>query len=381
MRRPDHRLAIASLIAVVWLVPAVDVAAGETVFRVTLSDPVAPEAPPRQYDVVARNDPGGSPAGYRLTVHLNVCTEGLCRMANVTLYWDALGHYERLDCPAHTPLTRRQHDPFTDEDYLKLDRILGNRESILGRLAYTALVEEKPHPDEQAASLDGWSGATPQTVADSVVEGAAFTTWALWHWVNGEIVPHLRDSTVERATPEFVRRLLRSEQPRQVGFALRHLLEPHQGNERLVDDVFHAMENTRQLAYVALALDFVIGAVNDERRLDDRLIASFRRLDDSTSRPLLEYFASRTAPPVKTLEGLSAALGELPYFQVHRILLLLEKQEGSATVEANVARLLDHENFFIARRAYEHLRKHASDDLTLQRLTAFRDQHADRLRN
>ena len=374
---------IAVLVSVVVLTAIGPTSAGNdgdrSVFQVALHDPVAPEAPPRQYEVVARSDEDGSPAGYQLTVQVNVCSAGLCRMVNVTLYWNALGHYERLECPADSPLTRRGHDPFTPDDYRKLDRILQNRESILGRLAYTALVEEQPEQGGEAGNIDGWSGATPQTVADSVIEDAAFTTWTLWRWVNGEIVPHLRAATVERATPQLIRRLLRSEHQREVGFALRYLLDPHRSDEQLIDDVFSAMENTRQPAYVSLALDFVVRAVRDERRLHDRLITSFRRLDGHTGRPLLEYFTSRPDLPVETLVGLSSALDELPYFQVHRILLLLEKREVSATVEANVAGLLDHDNFFIARRAYEHLRKQAAGAGTARRLDAFRERYGDRL--
>jgi hypothetical protein len=67
--------------------------AGEkrTVFQVIRADPVAPDAPSQQYEVLVMSDAAGSPAGYRLTVHVNVCNEGLCRMVHVTLYWDALG--------------------------------------------------------------------------------------------------------------------------------------------------------------------------------------------------------------------------------------------------------------------------------------------------
>ena len=348
----------------------------DAVFQVELADPVAPEAPPRRHEVIAMRDEDGAPAGYQLTVRVNVCVEGLCRMAHVTMYWDALGHYQRLECPPDAPLTRREHDAFTPDDYRKLDRILQNRESVLGRLPYRALVEEQP---EHAEHVDGLSGATPQTVADSVVEGAAWTTWTLWHWANGAIVPHLRAATVRQATPRFIRQLLRSEHQREVGFALRYLLDPHRGDGQLVDDVFHAMENTRHLEYVSLALDFVVGAVRDERRLHDRLIASFGRLDDHTSRPLLEYFAARPDLPAETLEGLSAMLERLPYFQVHRILLLLEERECPAKVEANVARLLDHENFFIARRAYRHLREQPVGDRTMQKLDAFGERHRHRL--
>ncbi len=30
-------------------------------------------------------------------------------------------------------------------------------------------------------------------------QGAGSTTWTLWHWANGEIVPHLRAATCRRA--------------------------------------------------------------------------------------------------------------------------------------------------------------------------------------
>ncbi|MDY0166628.1 MAG: hypothetical protein RBS80_08800 [Thermoguttaceae bacterium] len=346
-------------------------------FSVSLSDPVVPEAPPRQYEVVATSDGDGSPTGYRLTFQVNVCTDGQCRMVNITMHWDSLGFYQRLECPIDAPLTRREHDPFTPEDYRKLDRILKNRESILGRLPFEALVEQ-PRPGE-AENIDGWSGATPQTVADSVVEGAAFTTWTLWHWANGDIVPHLRAATKQRATPKYIRQLLRSEDHREVYFGLQHALEQSRPDEQFVVDAFHVMENTRQVEHVSLALELVSRAMSDQHALHERLIAASTRMTTHTSRPIIEYFAAQPGLPAETLEALSGILGELPYFQVHRILLLLQKQACSAKVEANIAGLLDHDDFFIARRASEHLVKQTPSDSTRRKLDAFRDKYRDRL--
>lgn len=346
-------------------------------FSVSLADPVAPESPPRRYEVFVTSDGEGSPTGYRLTFQVNVCTDGQCRMVNITMYWDPLGYYQRLECPIDAPLTRREHDPFTPDDHQKLDRILKNRESILGRLPYEALVEQ-PQPEE-TENIDGWSGATPQTVADSVVEGAAFTTWTLWHWANGDIVPQLRASTVGRATPAFVRRLLRSEDSREVGFALRHLLEQEPSEERFVADVFHVLENTRQVEYVSLALAYASRVGSDERWLHRRLIESMGRMTIHTSRPIIDFFGAQPELPAETLEGLSGILERLPYFAVHRILLLLEDQERCPKVDANIARLLEHDDFFIARRAYEHLRKQTPDSSTQRKLDAFGRQYRDRL--
>ncbi len=350
-----------------------------TVLPVSLTDPVAPELPPRPYDVVVASDRDGAPAGYQLTFRIDVCADKQCRMVHLTMVWDALGHYQRLDCPPETPLTRREHDPFTPDDYRKLDRILKNRESILGRLSFEALVEQ-PQP-EQAEDVDGWSGATPQTVADSVVEGAAFTTWTLWHWANGEIVPHLRASTKQRATPQYVRRLLRSEDHREVGFVLREVLAQSPPEEPFIDDVFHVLESTKHVEYIELALAYVCRAVPDPGRLHERLIKSACRMGGYTSRPILDYFASQPDLPAETLEGLSGALAQLPYFPVHRILKVLEKHESSAKVEANIVRLLEHDDFFIARRAYGHLMamKHTHDDRMRDKLNAFHEQYRDRL--
>ena len=52
--------------------------------------------------------------------------------------------------------------------------------------------------------------------------------------------------------------------------------------------------------------------------------------------------------PRTTLEGLTARLDRLPYFQVHLILRLLEQRKFfSRKTESDVARLLDGADFFM----------------------------------
>ncbi|MDZ7620007.1 MAG: hypothetical protein U1E05_23650, partial [Patescibacteria group bacterium] len=131
--------------------------------------------------------------------------------------------------------------------------------------------------------------------------------------------------------------------------------------------------------HVSLALDYVCRAASDPRQLHERLIALAREMDGYTSRPILDYFTAQPELPAETLEALSAALADMPYFAVHRILELLAKKEHTTQVEANVLGLLDHDNFFIARRAYEHLRKQSLGNGAQQKLAAFRQEHGDRL--
>jgi hypothetical protein len=73
-------------------------------------------------------------------------------------------------------------------------------------------------------------------------------------------------------------------------------------------------------------------------------------------------------------------LDQLPYFPMHLILRLLDtKHFYSQKVEADVARLLDSDNFFIARRASEHLMNQPLSDATKRKLDTFRAQNRERL--
>ncbi len=362
-----------------WLSPgsfAVKANEPRAAFSVELSNPVTPDEPPKRYKVFATTDPDGTPTGYNVRLQVHVCMDNQCRIVHLTMYWDALGYYQRIECPMNAPLTRMEHEVFTDADYRKLDRILKNRQSLLATLPYEALVVKQSEPAE---GIDGWSGATPQAVADAVVEGAAFTTWVLWHYANGEIVPRLRTATCKRATPAYVRRLLQSEDPREADFALRYVLAQSPADNQYIDDALDVLGNTRQIEHVSLALDYVCRAATDQQKLHKRLVELARGMDGYTSRPILDYFTEQPELPAETREVLSAALEDMPYFAVHRILEMLAKNKQPAKVEANIVQLLDHDNFFIARRAYEYLQGQKNDNGVQEKLTAFRKQFGDRL--
>ncbi len=349
-----------------------------TRFRIELADPVAPEDGINEYFVVAKHDERGMPSGYRLSFHTNVCIDEQCRMVHVTMYWDALGFYQRLEYPPDLPLTRREHDPFTAEDYAKLDRILMDRDSILASYPLEILVAPPVENDE--LDIDGWSGATPQTIRDAVVDDAAYTTWTMWHWANGQIVPQLRALTEARMSPDYLRRLLHSEDRHEMDFALRYLNEHDCRQWSMTDDVFDLLERSSEREHVIMALNWLSEAVEDQQQLHDRLIRAFVRMSSNHSPLVLEYFGNAADLPEETLDKLTAVLDEVPYFQVHLTLrLLASKSYFSERVEANVAALLEHENFFIARRASQHLAEQALSDAGQKRLEAFRKQHRDRL--
>jgi len=346
----------------------------KVVYEMELADPAFPSKPARVHRVVQSKDRNGFPAGYAMRVTTEVCADKKCKTVEVTMYWNALGYYERLEYPLGKPLTKKEHVPFDADDYAKLDRILADRASILATHSLAFLA--KPAEDE---GIDAWSGATPLTVQESVVKDAAYTTWVMWHWANGEIVQKLRALTEQSCTPRYLKSLLGSEDRRAIDFALKYVIEHHSSDAQFLGDVFRVLENGDR-EHVVLSLRFLSRATKDKKELHARLIESYGRMKNMYSPIVLDYFAAERVLPGTTLEGLTARLDGLPYFQVHLILRLLEQRKFfSEKTESDVSRLLDGDDFFIARRACEHLMKQDLGTETARKVDEFRKRNRDRL--
>ena len=352
-----------------------DSKAKTAICRVELADPVFPSMPVRLYPVVQSRDRNGFPVGYALAVKTDVCMDKKCKTIEVIMHWNALGYYERLECPPHKPLTKKEHIPFDGDDYAKLDRILRDGNSILGRHSLAFLAK----PVEDATGVDAWTGATPLTVQASVVKDAAYTTWVMWRWANGEIVQKLRRLTEQDCTPPYLRVLLRSEDRRNVDFALKYVVEHHGRDAQFLDDVVHVLE-TGDREHIILSLRFLTGLMKNKETLHARLIESCCRMQSMYSPIVLDHLAADPELPRTTLEGLTGRLDQLPYFQVHLILRLLERRKFfSKKTQSDVCQLLDGDDFFIGRRACEHLMKQNLDSETQRKVNAFRQRYRDRL--
>jgi hypothetical protein len=345
------------------------------IYRVELADPASPSTPPRAYDVVLSRDRNGFPVEYALSFETRVCTDDQCRAVEATMVWNAPGYFQRLGCPQGKPLTKKEHVPFTVEDYAKLDRILKDRGSILA--SWTLAFLERPV--ELGDGVDAVTGATPITVQDSVIQDAAYTTWALWHWANGEIVPKLRGITKQNCTAAYLNKLLVREERRYADFALDYVIQQHPSDPRFVQSVFRILENGER-DQITRSLEFLSRAIPDKRRLHARLIESCCRMRSADCPMILRELAAEPDLPATTIEGLTGRLSQLPYFPIHLILKLLEERTfASEKTISDVAALLDSDDFFIARRACEHLLKQDLDVDTGNKVNAFRERNRSRL--
>ena len=348
---------------------------------VRLVDPVSPNSPPRPYSVVQSLDEANFPVGFSLSLETHVCNDKQCLPVEVTMMWDALGYFERLTYPPAKPLTKKEHVPFTPADYAKLDRILRDRSSIL-RTWTLAFLEKPLEPVNAAIVMDGvdaMTAPTPTTVKDSVIEDAAYTSWVLWHWANGQIVPKLREITEQRCNPAYLKHLLASEDRRHVDYALEYVIEHHPFDSQFVEDVSRILE-TGEREQIGRSLDFLEKAIPDKQKLHTRLIESCVSMRPADCPLILQKLAAETNLPPATLEALTAQLSKLPYFPIHLILRMLEQRKfTSEKTNSDVVTLLDGDDFFVARRAYEYLAQQDLNADMQSRIDAFREKNGDRL--
>ena len=363
------------------LVPA---NANETT-TIELTDPVYPEKPKKKHTLQVYLDSQGYPSGYSMELVNKVCLDDVCKLVEVTLYWDAIGYSQRLEYPKGKPLTKLEHDPFTPEDYLRLDAILKDRKSILNdhSLGFLATENKDAPPagenETLADDIDAVTQPTPHAVKEAVVKDAAWTTWVLWKYANTEIVDILQGITQSRCSPEYLQHLLDSKDWLKVEFALHFLLKqkpvPHQ-----YLDTIAALLPSAGIDHVELAIEYLQHASPDRNTFYRKLIGALPGLDEYNAALVIELLESDRELEGDILEALTSNLGQQDYYPIHLALRLVERREFfSKGVEADIVKLLQAKDFFIARRASDFLSKQELSASAKEKLASFREKHADRL--
>jgi hypothetical protein len=330
-------------------------AAGDSVaYQMILSDPVKPDSAYLPYTVVLSFDEYGFTDKYKLSLFIEVCLQKICKPLAVTLFWNALGEYEYLEYPEHLPFTKYDHKLFTPVDYRRLDAILRNRSSILGKHPISFFEKQFTR---NPARVDAVTSATPQAIRDAVVEDAAYTSWALWHWVNGEIAGLLLENTLGFCNNDYLLFCLDSEDPRFVRFGLNQIAQKNQVDPSFREKCFHILEHSGG-DICKLALQVVTTAPDDTIRMHRELVRRIG-MNAGSSQLIIGYFENLKVVAPVIWEDLAGRLRHVSsYYDILTSLMLLEKRAGdSELVRARVAVLIESDDLNISRRAEEFLER------------------------
>lgn len=170
----------------------------------------------------------GDPVFYSRNVVTSVCFDGECRLLDVIVYWNPTGRYLGFELPEKEYLSKHDHEPFTAEEYIKLHSLLADPFLPLGEYSYNEIVmegskEEYSDSQYEVKEIDAVSSATSKFILDYVVEGAAFTTYKLWHLIYGPTNGVIKEWTTENFDANYITLLLESENLSDILWTLEQL--------------------------------------------------------------------------------------------------------------------------------------------------------------
>lgn len=133
----------------------------------------------------------GEPLMFYSDIITPVCIDGLCKPVYIELYWNLVGNYAGYGVYEELPLTKFDHDEFVAADHQKLHQLLLDNGSVLSRKKLEDLFDKNAEPTKKVEykgeEVDAVSGATLKEIKESIIEGALYSCYTLWHLVHGEV--------------------------------------------------------------------------------------------------------------------------------------------------------------------------------------------------
>ncbi|AWV99286.1 hypothetical protein DJ013_14375 [Arcticibacterium luteifluviistationis] len=171
-----------------------------------------------RFNVIALKDEQGLIDKYKANILAPVCEDRVCYDVNLIFNWNLIGEFVDFEVFSKEPLTKLDHIPFSPEDYQRLQGILKNQDLNFVKIPAEELVVKSDKP-----KLDGYSGATKETVKKEVIEGALYTCYTLWHIANGAVVDSIKSHTVNALNADLVSKIAKQKSQTANYFLINHL--------------------------------------------------------------------------------------------------------------------------------------------------------------
>lgn len=287
----------------------------------------------------------GEPEAYYCHVDTPVCEEGLCKLMVVDVYWDLLGNFLRYELPDGEALTKMDHEEFTEEDHVQLRKILSDRSSILRDYPVGDLVDRRIV--KKSDNLDAVSSATRVDVKEAVVSGAVYSTYVLWHIVNGPIASRIVEHSKPFLTDGRVEKMFYSSNFYYQYYALNAISS--EDAEKYLDEIMHLVKNgTSYIPYFAIEkLPASAWAKDPYQRM---LLEFFRQTDFELQNFILNRI-ERVPLSAEALDQLVSALHGLRDSQTVKALAIVRNNMPSLSSSARerLTKLKGHSNKEIAQ--------------------------------
>lgn len=322
--------------------------------------------------IYLRTSKDNIPLYYYKDVKGVVCFDEECRLLDIVVYWNITGRYLGFELPKGEFLSKHDHEPFSESEYLRLHTLLADASIPLDAVSFEELMTK---PASQQDEVDAVSGATSKSVADMVVKGAAYTTYKLWNIINGPTMDFVSELTEKQLTPTLIDRILQSPDSNDKLWALNRIDSATKLTPDLETSLLEIISSEGfYLVYTAIhAIDAVHLNAKD---LQEHLFSLYTNANHNIiEKELIKKLMQAPMLSSKVVDVSRDLLHQLNGQQLDDILKLYTKHgvNDLETCKA-VVRILKNENKYISKKAYDFLLDIQTDDeFIMERLKAYKN--------
>ncbi len=242
-----------------------------------------------RHKIFLLSDSINNPLLYYALIKTPVCIDEICKPLHVKIYWNLLGNYAGFGLYNDEALSKFDHEYFDKDDYQKMHNLLLNEKSILRQRKLEDLYDKSKKRKEQVTykgvEVDAITGATKKEIKESVVEGALYSCYTLWHLVHGQAYLKMQQHLENIYSIELSTAWLYSPYADYQLFALKNLetssYKLHQN--RIIDLVKITKPSIRTYILKKIPADFW-----QEQAIAEKLFQLFPAIDVNTRTILIQ---------------------------------------------------------------------------------------------
>nr|WP_295933997.1 hypothetical protein [uncultured Dyadobacter sp.] len=313
--------------------------------------------------------PEGYPVSYHRKLRASVCFDGQCRALDVDIYWNITGRYLGIELPSGEYLSKTDHDPFDTDDYRRLNALLADPQSPLGKMSYEELVAKPPL---SVKGVDAVTSATSKSVLEYIVKGAAFTTYKMWHFIYGTTRDRVAELTIQSLSPELILHILQSPDPSDRLWALNHI-DDYVSLSPELSETLLKLADSENYTLSERALNAINAKHLRPEAMQLALVEKFRNGDYSKRKLLIGKLKQVPVLHSAAKDRLNSLLPQLNGELIGDVLAIYQHLKVSDPETCRiVAKLLQKENKFISSKALSFLKEaHVEDPAIRAQITRY----------
>ncbi len=285
----------------------------------------------------------GVPEGYVSHIETPVCSDTLCNLMDIRMFWDLSGSYWGFDTIPLKPLTKNDHLEFDEKDYQKLHELLLDEQSILRRRHKDDLFEKEEKRVSQV--VDAVTGATAKEVKEAVVDGAVYSSYTIYHLVHSQLAAVIREDVKSNLWSTLKNKLSTSEKVDERVFFIREL--PQNEFERYSEEIIATIPAAvpRDRLYIMKKMPAGMWV---DRTVQVRVAEMAQNLDIHSLSHFLNQLKAAEALHLETLQKLSDRIPDFSLNQLKVYLGLLERSPdflGDPRIQTAIKRAFENPDY------------------------------------